>query len=115
MGRVCLFGDAAFVARPHAAGTAKAVEEGWQLVQALQATQGDVVQALQRGEPRQPALGEAVLTRTRAAGQRAQVENSGEWVPPCPLTCMPRGIVSCCEQYRLLTGCASRPLGFWKP
>lgn len=52
LGRVCLFGDAAFVARPHAAGTAKAVEEGWQLVQALQATQGDVVQALQRGEPR---------------------------------------------------------------
>ena len=31
-GRVCLLGDAAFVARPHAAaGTAKAVDDGWAL------------------------------------------------------------------------------------
>jgi len=84
-GRVCLIGDAAFVVRPHAAaGTAKAVEDGWQLAQALQTTQGDVVQALQLWEPRQLALGEAVLTRARAAGQRAQGENGWQIGDPLP-------------------------------
>ena len=35
-GRVCLIGDAAFTARPHAAaGTAKAAENGWALAAAL--------------------------------------------------------------------------------
>ena len=38
-GRLCLIGDAAFVARPHAAaGTAKAAEDGWQLARALRAS-----------------------------------------------------------------------------
>ena len=36
-GRVCLLGDAAFVARPHAAaGTSKAAEDGWALAAALE-------------------------------------------------------------------------------
>ena len=35
--RICLLGDAAFVARPHAAtGSAKAAEDGWQLANSLQ-------------------------------------------------------------------------------
>lgn len=51
-GRVCLIGDAAFVARPHAAaGTAKAAEDGWQLAQAIQTSPGDVVAALRAGNP----------------------------------------------------------------
>ena len=85
-GRVCLIGDAAFVARPHtAAGTAKAAEDGWQLAQALQATQGDVIQALQQWEPHQLALGEALLARARTAGQRVQVDNTWPVGAPLPL------------------------------
>lgn len=84
-GRVCLIGDAAFVARPHAAaGTAKAVEDGWQLRLALQAAQGDVGRALQAWEPHQLTLGAAVVARARAAGQRAQVENSWQLGDPLP-------------------------------
>ncbi len=84
-GRVCLIGDAAFVARPHAAaGTAKAVEDGWQLSQALQTSSGDVIQALQVWEPKQLALGQTVLERTRRAGQRAQVESSWQVGEPLP-------------------------------
>ena len=57
-GRLCLIGDAAFVARPHAAaGTAKAAEDGWQLARALRATGGRVAAALDRWEPGQLALG----------------------------------------------------------
>jgi len=85
-GRVCLIGDAAFVTRPHAAaGTAKAVEDGWQLSLALQATNGNVADALRAWEPRQLALGAAVLDRTRAAGQRVQVENRWQVGDPLPL------------------------------
>ncbi|MFN8486693.1 MAG: FAD-dependent monooxygenase [Caldilineaceae bacterium] len=84
-GRVCLIGDAAFVARPHAAaGTAKAVEDGWQLSQALSACQGDIDAALQQWEPKQLALGHAVLQRTRVAGQRSQVESSWRVGDPLP-------------------------------
>lgn len=84
-GRVCLIGDAAFVARPHAAaGTAKAVEDGWQLSLALQAANGNVAEALGAWEPRQLALGAAVLARTRIAGQRVQVENRWQVGDPLP-------------------------------
>ncbi len=45
-GRIAIIGDAASVARPHAgAGTAKAAENGWTLVQALRQID-DVVAAL---------------------------------------------------------------------
>lgn len=84
-GRICLIGDAAFVARPHAAaGTAKAAEDGWQLAQAIQASPSDVVTALQRWEPAQLALGRQVLARTREAGRRAQVENTWRIGDPLP-------------------------------
>ncbi len=84
-GRVCLIGDAAFVARPHAAaGTAKAAEDGWQLAQAIQTSPGDVVAALQRWEPAQVALGRQVLARTREAGRRAQVNNTWRIGDPLP-------------------------------
>jgi 2,6-dihydroxypyridine 3-monooxygenase len=77
-GRACLIGDAAFVARPHAAaGTAKAAADAWTLSEAIAATQVDVAAALRRWEPGQLALGRSVLERTRAAGVRAQF--SGTW------------------------------------
>ena len=77
-GRACLIGDAAFVARPHAAaGTAKAAADAWALSEAMSAARGDVSAALARWEPGQLALGQSVLERTRAAGVRAQF--SGTW------------------------------------
>lgn len=77
-GRVCLIGDAAFVARPHAAaGTAKAAEDGWKLAEAIKHTDGDVVTALNSWEVGQLELGKSVLTRTRDVGQRVQFE--GTW------------------------------------
>ena len=76
-GRICLIGDAAFVGRPHlAVGTAKAAEDGWQLSQAIQASDGDVTTALQQWEPRQLQLGRSVVERNREAGFRLQ---NGEW------------------------------------
>jgi 2,6-dihydroxypyridine 3-monooxygenase len=84
-GRLCLIGDAAFVARPHAAaGTAKAAEDGWQLARALRATGGQVAAALDRWEPGQLALGRSVLARTREAGRRAQVDNAWRIGDPLP-------------------------------
>jgi 2,6-dihydroxypyridine 3-monooxygenase len=51
LGRVCLIGDAAFTARPHAgAGTAKAAEDGWILAQTLRTPDVDVVEALEHWE-----------------------------------------------------------------
>jgi 2,6-dihydroxypyridine 3-monooxygenase len=84
-GRACLIGDAAFVARPHAAaGTAKAAEDGWKLGEAIKETSGDVVAALGRWEPRQLKLGREVLARTREAGQRSQFEGTWHVGEPLP-------------------------------
>jgi len=84
-GRICLIGDAAFVARPHAAaGTAKAAEDGWQLAEAMRASDGDVIAALQQWERKQLALGRSVLARTREAGRRAQVDNTWRIGDPLP-------------------------------
>ena len=75
--RVCLIGDAAFTARPHAAaGSAKAAEDAWKLAEAVRASGGDVVEALRRWESGQLALGRQVLSRAREAGWRLQ---HGEW------------------------------------
>jgi 2,6-dihydroxypyridine 3-monooxygenase len=72
-GRVCLLGDAAFAARPHAAaGTAKAAEDGWVLADELVAHEGDVLAALGAWEQRQLRLGRDLLARTRAIGDSAQ-------------------------------------------
>jgi 2,6-dihydroxypyridine 3-monooxygenase len=81
-GRVCLIGDAAFVARPHAAaGTAKAAADAWALADAL-AGEPDPVAALAAWEPQQIDLGRRLLERTRRIGARSQVD--GTWVPGDP-------------------------------
>ena len=72
-GRACLVGDAAFGVRPHAAaGTAKAAEDGWVLVEELLRADGDVGLALPRWERRQLALGAGLLARTREIGDSSQ-------------------------------------------
>jgi 2,6-dihydroxypyridine 3-monooxygenase len=72
-GRVCLVGDAAFVARPHAgAGTAKAAADGWELAAQLVAHGGAVEPALAEWERRQLRLGRDLLERCRAMGDASQ-------------------------------------------
>lgn len=81
-GRVCLLGDAAFAARPHAAaGTAKAAEDGWVLTRSL-AEADTVPEALERYEREQLALGRNLLERTRRIGRRSQIDNT--WTPGDP-------------------------------
>jgi 2,6-dihydroxypyridine 3-monooxygenase len=80
-GRVCLVGDAAFVARPHAAaGTAKAAADGWSLAAAL-TCQDDVPAALRRWEPGQLALGRSLVRRSRRLGE---AQFAGDWVAGDP-------------------------------
>jgi 2,6-dihydroxypyridine 3-monooxygenase len=82
-GRICLIGDAAFVARPHAgAGTAKAAADAWALVEALSRHGDDVPAALAAWEQEQLALGCQLLERARRTGSRSQVECN--WVPGDP-------------------------------
>jgi 2,6-dihydroxypyridine 3-monooxygenase len=84
-GRVCLIGDAAFVARPHAAaGTAKAAEDAWTLSTAVAEAGGDVIAALRRWEPDQLQLGQRLVTRTRETGRRFQFESSWHEGAPLP-------------------------------
>ncbi len=81
-GRVCLIGDAAFVARPHAAaGTAKAAADAWSLADAIGKNR-DVPAALAQWEPGQLALGKQLLERNRRNGRRSQFENT--WTPGDP-------------------------------
>tara|TARA_Y100001934_G_scaffold237291_1_gene289365 strand:- start:191 stop:1375 length:1185 start_codon:yes stop_codon:yes gene_type:complete len=80
--RVCLLGDAAFVARPHAAaGTAKAAEDGWALARALQDAPS-VDSALAFWEQQQLLLGDSLVRRAQEIGRRSQVDNS--WEPGDP-------------------------------
>jgi 2,6-dihydroxypyridine 3-monooxygenase len=84
-GRVCLIGDGAFAARPHAAvGTAKAAENGYRLGETIKETNRDVVAALKRWEPSQLELGKKVLVRTREAGNRSQFEGTWRVGDPLP-------------------------------
>jgi 2,6-dihydroxypyridine 3-monooxygenase len=77
-GRVCLLGDAAFVARPHAAaGTAKAAADAWALAEAMAGAQGDVPGGLRRWEGSQLALGRQLSARVRDLGWRSQF--GGGW------------------------------------
>ena len=77
-GRACLLGDAAFVARPHAAaGTAKAAADAWALAEAMAAAGGDVPGALGRWEAGQLALGRQLVARVKDLGRRSQFE--GGW------------------------------------
>ncbi len=78
-GRICLLGDAAWVARPHAAaGTAKAADDAWALAESLSA-HDTIEQALAAWEQRQLRVGRQLLDRTRRIG--AQSQQSCTWVP----------------------------------
>lgn len=82
-GRVCVLGDAGFVARPHAAaGTAKAAEEARLLAGALDRCP-DIAAALVSWEAEALPLGRDLVARAREAGERAQHE--GTWQPGEPL------------------------------
>jgi 2,6-dihydroxypyridine 3-monooxygenase len=79
-GRICLLGDAAFAARPHAAaGTAKAAENAWKLAEALE-QEKDVVRALAAWEPAQLELGRGLVERSRRIGERYQISSTAD---PC--------------------------------
>lgn len=82
-GRIALIGDAAFTGRPHAAaGTAKAAENGWRLVDHLAAAGGDVPAAIAAWQPSQLELGRNLVARARDLGERSQFR--GTWVPGDP-------------------------------
>jgi 2,6-dihydroxypyridine 3-monooxygenase len=78
-GRVCLIGDAAFVARPHAAaGTAKAASDAWALADALRDAHGDIVTALEKWEPGRLELGRNLLARVREMGRHYQFDSDAD-------------------------------------
>jgi 2,6-dihydroxypyridine 3-monooxygenase len=71
-GRICLLGDSAWVARPHAAaGTAKAADDAWSLAESLSA-HDNVDMALAVWEKRQLGVGRQLVDRTRRIGSRSQ-------------------------------------------
>ena len=82
-GRIALIGDAAFVARPHAAaGTAKAAEDAWTLASALEVNRADISEALVKWEIPQLALGNSLVNRAAQMGDRSQSDNT--WTPGDP-------------------------------
>ena len=82
LGRVAMLGDGAFAARPHAAaGTAKAAQDGWELVAALDA-HDTVPAALAAWEVGQLELGRQLVARARDLGERSQFR--GTWIPGDP-------------------------------
>jgi 2,6-dihydroxypyridine 3-monooxygenase len=78
-GRTCLIGDAAFALRPHiGVGTAKAADDAWQLGKSLlNASANFVPDRLKAWETQQLSVARRAMHRTRAAGQRLQVD--GTW------------------------------------
>lgn len=83
VGRVCLLGDAAFAARPHAAaGTAKAAENAWMLAEAIEAFAGDLSSALAAWSDHQTALGANLVARARHIGEGSQFRC--DWRPGDP-------------------------------
>jgi 2,6-dihydroxypyridine 3-monooxygenase len=81
-GRTCLLGDAAFIARPHAAaGTAKAADDAWSLVESLE-SHSDVREALAVYEERQLVIGRDLMERTQRIGRRSQFDDT--WIPGDP-------------------------------
>jgi 2,6-dihydroxypyridine 3-monooxygenase len=85
-GRTCLIGDAAFALRPHiGVGTAKAADDAWQLGSALlRATPPQIPHRLEAWEAHQLAAAGRAMQRTRAAGQRLQVEGTWRVGEPSP-------------------------------
>jgi 2,6-dihydroxypyridine 3-monooxygenase len=83
-GRVCVLGDAGFVARPHAAaGTAKAAEEARLLARALR-RYGDIGEALAAWETEVIPMGRDLVARSRSAGERVQREGAWRAGEPLP-------------------------------
>jgi 2,6-dihydroxypyridine 3-monooxygenase len=83
VGRVCLIGDAAFAARPHAAaGTAKAAENAWTLAEAIKTSGDDLPGALEAWSIRQTTLGASLVARTRHVGEGSQFRC--DWKPGDP-------------------------------
>ena len=83
VGRVCILGDAAFVARPHAAaGTAKAAENAWTLAEAIASASGELPAALQSWSTHQTALGSSLVARSRHMGEGSQFRS--DWRPGDP-------------------------------
>jgi len=81
-GRVCLLGDAAFCARPHAAaGTAKAAADAWALADAMRASD-DLTSALAAWEAGQLGVGRRLVIRSREMGERSQFLDT--WQPSDP-------------------------------
>lgn len=84
-GSIALIGDAAFALRPHvAAGTAKAVEDGWTLARTLADSPQDLPGALAEWEAAQLRLGTAAVDRARDAGIRSQVDDDWHVGDPLP-------------------------------
>lgn len=82
-GRVCLMGDAAFTARPHAAaGTAKASADAWALGEELSRGVSDPLSALGRWQIGQLALGRQLVKRVKEMGDRSQLHCT--WRPEDP-------------------------------
>lgn len=82
-GRVCLIGDAAFAARPHAAaGTAKAAADAWALADAMRSTDGDIVTALEKWEPGRLELGRSLVKRVGRMGRHYQVDSDADPADP---------------------------------
>jgi 2,6-dihydroxypyridine 3-monooxygenase len=95
-GNVCLLGDAAFAARPHAAaGTAKAAADAWDLVRELIAAGGDVGKALVRWEPAALERGSRLVGRARRLGAMAQIEGTFRGDDPSILFGLDRAGDSC--------------------
>lgn len=86
VGRVCLIGDAAVLARPHAgAGAAKAARDAWALAAALDGVEaGDAPAALARWEAEVLEPDRAVLQRSRRMGVGLQGPRDA-WDPSAPL------------------------------
>ena len=83
VGRVCILGDAAFAARPHAAaGTAKAAKNAWTLAEALETFEGDLPGTLGKWSRNQAALGSRLLARVRHIGEGSQFRC--DWRPGDP-------------------------------
>ena len=83
VGRVCILGDAAFAARPHAAaGTAKAAENAWTLAEAIASLEDDLPGTLQRWSADQTALGSSLVVRSRQMGEGSQFRC--DWRPGDP-------------------------------
>ena len=83
VGHVCIIGDAAFAARPHAAaGTAKAAENAWTLAEALAGGGSDGLDALEEWSTHQTALGERLVARARHVGEGSQFRC--DWRPGDP-------------------------------